>query len=74
MFKKLVARLVAAETQAEVMEVLYGWNKWEQGESVKYLFEHDKLSWKDHELLHELADKLVEAIAYKQVQKDANDD
>ena len=65
-FKKLVARLVAAETSAELMEVLYcGFD------SVKWLFDHDKLNAKEYTLLQSLADKLLDSMAYNLIRKEA---
>ena len=65
-FKKLVDRMVAAKTSAELMEVLqFG------VDSVKWLFDHDKLNAKEYTLLQVLADKLFDSMAYNLIQREA---
>lgn len=53
MFKKLVARMVAAQTENEITAVLYDEN------GVDRLFQKEKISWQEHELLFDLARKLT---------------
>lgn len=48
MFKKLVKRIAEATSYEELMDILYG----EDG--VDRLFQKEKISWKDHELLFQL--------------------
>jgi len=52
MYKNLVKKLIAAHTEEELNEVLYG------PDGVDRSFEKDKISWEDHEDLFKLAERL----------------
>lgn len=52
MFRKFVAELVAARTVAEIENILY------REDGVDIMYQREKISWKDHELLFDLAAKL----------------
>ena len=56
MFKKFVAELIAAQTVAEITDILY------REDGVDRMYQKEKISWKDHELLFELAAKLEKAV------------
>ncbi len=56
MFRKFVAELVAARTVAEIENILY------REDGVDIMFQREKISWKDHELLFDLAAKLEKVV------------
>ena len=49
MFKKFVIRIANATSYDELMDILYGEN------GVDMAYQHEKLNWKDHEILFQLA-------------------
>ena len=53
MFKKFVERMVNAQTEEDIVKVLYS----EDG--VDRMFQKGKITWKEHELLFALAGKLT---------------
>ena len=53
MFKKFVAELVAAKTDDQVNYILY------REDGVDMAFQKEKISWKEHELLFQLAGALA---------------
>ncbi len=55
MFKKFVEQLTNANSAEEILNILY--NK----DGVDMMFQREKISWKDHELLFALAGKLEKA-------------
>ena len=55
MFRKFIERIVKAENRQDAMEnVFYG------ADGIDMAFQHDKISWKDHELLLDLIEKLAD--------------
>ena len=54
MFKKFVAELVAAKTEDEVLNVFYNEN------GIDRAFQQDKITWKDHQALLDLVNKLCD--------------
>lgn len=56
MFKKLLAEMIAAETEEQITNILY------REDGVDRLYQKEKLSWNDHELLFDLAAKLEKAM------------
>lgn len=53
MFKKLLDELLKAQTEDEITSILY------REDGVDLSFQHEKLSWQDHERLFKLADRLL---------------
>ncbi len=53
MFKKFVKELIDAKTKEEVENIFYRFD------GIDMMYQRDKLSWKDHELLLELVNKLL---------------
>ena len=53
MFKKFVKELIDAKTKEEVENIFYRFD------GIDMTYQRDKLSWKDHELLLELVNKLL---------------
>lgn len=53
MFKKFVKELIDAKTKEEVENIFYRFD------GIDMIYQRDKLSWKDHELLLELVNKLL---------------
>lgn len=59
MFKKLLDELLEAATQDEITAILYRNGKTDsKGDGVDLAFQHEKLSWQDHERLFKLAGRL----------------
>ena len=59
MFKKLLDELLAATTAEEVNHILYRTKNETEGWGVDLAFQHEKISWQDHERLFKLADRLA---------------
>ena len=55
MFKKLLDELLNAQTEEEINDILY------RKDGVDLSYQHEKLSWQDHERLFKLAGRLLEA-------------
>ena len=53
MFKKFVKELIDAKTKEEVNDIFYRFD------GIDMMYQRDKLSWKDHELLLGLVNKLL---------------
>ena len=54
MFKKFIERIIAAENREDAIQnVFYG----EDG--IDMAFQHEKISWKDHQMLLALIDKMA---------------
>ena len=53
MFKKFVKELIDAKTKEEVENIFYRFD------GIDMMYQRDKLSWKDHELLLDLVNKLL---------------
>lgn len=62
MFKKLLAEMIAAETEEELTHILYRMKSDKEDWGVDLAFQHEKISWNDHEMLFNLADKLQKGI------------
>ena len=63
MFKKLFDELLAAKTEEEINLVLYrngGTNR--KADGVDAAFQHETLSWQDHERLFSLAERLTSSL------------
>ena len=63
MFKKLLDEILAATTAEEITRILYrngGSNRKADGVDIAY--QHETLTWADHERLFTLADRLIAAI------------
>ena len=56
MFKKYIKQLTAAKTMEEIRETLY---------QADQSFQHEKLSWDDHEIIFSLATRLENELIYK---------
>lgn len=52
MFKKLLDRMLAANTSEEIVDVLYA------ADGVDMQYQHGKITWEDHERLFALAARL----------------
>lgn len=52
MFKKFVRELVEAETEEEILSIFY------RADGIDMSYQHDKITWTDHELLLDLVNKL----------------
>ena len=53
MFKKFVNALIEANSNEEIMDILYS------QDGVDLMYQKGKLKWEDHETLFALADKLL---------------
>ncbi len=53
MFKKFVSELAEAKSNEEVLNILY------RADGVDMMFQREKISWKDHEILFKLAGALA---------------
>ena len=63
LFRKLFDELLAAKTELEINTVLYrhgGEDRQQDG--VDLAFQHENLTWEDHERLFDLAGKLSKAL------------
>lgn len=54
MFKKFVQELVNAKTKEEVENIFY------RSDGIDIMYQKEKLSWKDQQLLLDLVNKLLE--------------
>ena len=63
MFKKLLDELLSATTEEQINEILYrnGEND-RKRDGVDIAYQHDRLTWEDHERLFILAGRLSKAI------------
>lgn len=63
MFKKLLDELLSATTEEQINEILYrnGGND-RKRDGVDIAYQHDRLTWEDHERLFILAGRLSKAI------------
>lgn len=62
MFKKFVTEMVAAQTEQEVTHILYRVKSDSEEWGVDLAYQHEKISWKDHELLFDLAEKFIKGM------------
>ena len=64
MFKKFIQRIIESENQQDaIANVFYG-TKWdENGNIIEYgidiAYQHEKISWKEHEMLLALIEKMA---------------
>lgn len=54
MFKKFVQELVNAKTKEEIERIFY------RSDGIDMMYQKEKLSWKDQQLLLDLVNKLLE--------------
>lgn len=63
MFKKFVERIVAAKDRQDAIDSVFYGTKWDDGKVIEYgidiAYQHGKISWKEHQLLLKLIDKLA---------------
>jgi len=64
MFKKFIERIIAAKDRDDAINnVFYGAKFDENGKIVEYgidiAYQHDKITWKEHELLLALIEKMA---------------
>lgn len=63
MFKKFIERIAAAENQEDAMQNVFYGTRWEDGKVVQYgidiAYQHDKITWKEHQLLLRLIEKMA---------------
>ena len=64
MFKKFIERIIKSENQEDAMQnVFYGTAFNEDGTVKEYgidiAFQHDKISWKEHQMLLSLIEKMA---------------
>lgn len=52
MFKKFVRELTEAETEEEILSIFY------RADGIDMSYQYEKITWKDHELLLDLVNKL----------------
>ena len=57
MFKKFVAELIEAKTEDEVLNVFY------RADGIDMAFQKEKISWKEHQTLLALVNKLAALMA-----------
>lgn len=63
MFKKLFDELLAAATEEEINDILYrNGGKDRKADGVDLAFQHETLTWADHERLFNLADRLTASL------------
>lgn len=62
MFKKLLAEMIAAETEEEITHILYRMKSDKEDWGVDLAFQHEKITWKEHEMLFNLGDKLIKGV------------
>lgn len=53
MFKKFIEKLIEAETEEQVNHILYDFD-----DGVDMAYQRDKITYKEHELLFELAGRI----------------
>ena len=53
MFKKFIERLIAAETEEQINHILYDFET-----GVDMTYQREKITYKEHELLFELAGRI----------------
>lgn len=64
MFKKFIERIVAAKDRQDAIDNVFYGTKWDDdGKVIEYgidiAYQHAKISWKEHQLLLKLIDKLA---------------
>lgn len=64
MFKKFVERIIAAENREDAIQnVFYGVTFDENGKIIEYgidiAYQHEKITWKEHEMLLALIEKMA---------------
>lgn len=63
MFKKFIERIIAAENKEDAIQNVFYGTKWENGKIVQYgiekAFDCDKITWKEHEMLRQLIEKMA---------------
>lgn len=54
MFKKFIERIIAAENKEDAIQnVFYG------SDGIDIAYQHDKITWKEHQMLLKLIDKMA---------------
>lgn len=63
MFKKLLQRIIDAKDQEDAIQNVFYGSKIENGKIIEYgvdlAYQHDKISWKEHEMLLALIEKMA---------------
>ena len=63
MFKKFIQRIIEAENREDAMQNVFYGTKFENGKIVEYgidiAYQHDKISWKEHQMLLALIEKMA---------------
>lgn len=64
MFKKFIERIIASKDREDALQnVFYGTKFDEDGKVLQYgidiAYQHEKISWKEHEMLLALIDKMA---------------
>lgn len=63
MFKKFIQRIIEAENREDAIQNVFYGTKFENGKIVEYgidiAYQHDKISWKEHEMLLALIEKMA---------------
>ena len=63
MFKKFIQRIIDAKDREDAIKNVFYGSKIEDGEIVEYsidmAYQHGKISWKEHEMLFNLIEKMA---------------
>lgn len=63
MFKKFIERIIAAKDKEDAIQNVFYGTIWEDGKVTQYgidiAYQHGKISWKEHEMLFNLIEKLA---------------
>lgn len=63
MFKKFIQRIIEAENREDAIQNVFYGTKFENGKIVEYgidiAYQHDKISWKEHQMLLALIEKMA---------------
>lgn len=63
MFKKFIQRIIEAENQEDAIKNVFYGGKIVDGKIVEYsidlAFQHEKITWKEHEMLLALIEKMA---------------
>lgn len=63
MFKKFIQRIIEAKDREDAIQNVFYGTKFENGKIVEYgidiAYQHDKISWKEHQMLLALIEKMA---------------
>lgn len=63
MFKSFIQRIIEAKDQQDAIENVFYGTKIENGKvtqyGIDYAYQHDKITWKEHQMLLALIDKMA---------------